>query len=313
MSGWRLATSEDVAAAAELARARGRFGIDTEFMSEGRYRALLCLVQVVVDDDGARRDPHRPDRRARGRSTWRRSASCSPIRRSRSCSTPGVRTWRSCGGPGAPSCSNIFDTQIAAGFAGASAQSGYANLLSSDPRPPGRQERQLHALGRPAADRRTAELRRRGRGPPARAGGSSSSAGCGRPGGSSGRARNAGGSSRRPTSAIPRSAWERLPRDRAARSAFARGGPRARGLARADRRRRGPAGRLGARRSDAGRAGQAPARRPSTRSRHIRGLHPSSIRRRGPAILEAIAPGPGGGADPAGAGPRALRLRPTRR
>src|SRR6516164_1946848 len=46
-----LATSEDIAAAASVARAHGRIGIDTEFMSEGRYRALLCLVQVAVDDD----------------------------------------------------------------------------------------------------------------------------------------------------------------------------------------------------------------------------------------------------------------------
>src|ERR1041385_6467764 len=35
---------------ADLARAGGRLGIDTEFMGEGRYRALLCLVQVAVDD-----------------------------------------------------------------------------------------------------------------------------------------------------------------------------------------------------------------------------------------------------------------------
>ena len=45
-----LATSLDVAAAAATARAAGRLGIDTEFMSEGRYRALLCLVQIAVDD-----------------------------------------------------------------------------------------------------------------------------------------------------------------------------------------------------------------------------------------------------------------------
>src|ERR1035441_7476174 len=45
-----LASSADIASAAENARAAGRLGIDTEFMSEGRYRALLCLVQVVVDD-----------------------------------------------------------------------------------------------------------------------------------------------------------------------------------------------------------------------------------------------------------------------
>src|ERR1700728_3754915 len=45
-----LASSEEVAAAASAARATGRVGIDTEFMSEGRYRALLCLVQVAVDN-----------------------------------------------------------------------------------------------------------------------------------------------------------------------------------------------------------------------------------------------------------------------
>src|SRR5918911_142428 len=48
-----LASSSDIADAAALARARGRFGIDTEFMSEGRYRALLCLVQIVVEDPDA--------------------------------------------------------------------------------------------------------------------------------------------------------------------------------------------------------------------------------------------------------------------
>ena len=44
----RLATSADMARAAELATTSGRIGVDTEFMSEGRYRPLLCLVQVAV-------------------------------------------------------------------------------------------------------------------------------------------------------------------------------------------------------------------------------------------------------------------------
>ncbi|MGZ4173563.1 MAG: ribonuclease D, partial [Solirubrobacteraceae bacterium] len=48
-----LARSDQVAELAAAARAAGRLGIDTEFMSEGRYRALLCLVQVAVDDDHA--------------------------------------------------------------------------------------------------------------------------------------------------------------------------------------------------------------------------------------------------------------------
>ena len=35
--------------AADLASAR-RFALDTEFMGEGRYRTLLCLVQLAVPD-----------------------------------------------------------------------------------------------------------------------------------------------------------------------------------------------------------------------------------------------------------------------
>src|SRR3954452_16952849 len=38
---------------AQRARETGRLGIDTEFMGEGRYRPLLCLVQVAVEDDDA--------------------------------------------------------------------------------------------------------------------------------------------------------------------------------------------------------------------------------------------------------------------
>src|ERR1700716_3727234 len=48
-----LAGSSEIAAVATLARAAGRSGIDTECTSEGRYRALLCLVQVVVEDPSA--------------------------------------------------------------------------------------------------------------------------------------------------------------------------------------------------------------------------------------------------------------------
>ena len=39
-------------AVAAAARERGRLGIDTEFMSEGRYRALLCLVQIAARTPG---------------------------------------------------------------------------------------------------------------------------------------------------------------------------------------------------------------------------------------------------------------------
>jgi ribonuclease D len=128
----QLATSDDVATSASLAVRAGRFGIDTEFMSEGRYRALLCLTQVAVEDpeagtgirtiliDGL--DP---------------AVDVAPL--AVLLAEPEIETvlhagrqdvailrraWRT-------EITNIFDTQIAAGFAGESAQSGYGNLLSS--------------------------------------------------------------------------------------------------------------------------------------------------------------------------------------
>src|SRR5947208_10869596 len=123
-----LAGQEAVEPLAALARAGGRLGIDTEFMSEGRYRALLCLVQVVVDDPDA----------AEGRQIVlidaRSKVDVGGV--TELLADPGIeivlhagrqdvailrRTWNT-------ELRNIFDTQIAAGFTGASAQAGYANL-----------------------------------------------------------------------------------------------------------------------------------------------------------------------------------------
>jgi ribonuclease D len=127
-----LATSADVAACAEIARGAGRFGIDTEFMSEGRYRALLCLTQVAVED------PAQPT----GIRTilidgLDHSIDVQPL--ADLLGDPEIevilhagrqdvailrRAWGT-------ELNNIFDTQIAAGFVGESAQSGYGNLLGS--------------------------------------------------------------------------------------------------------------------------------------------------------------------------------------
>ena len=131
MEEWRLATSQDVAAAASAAREHGPLGIDTEFMSEGRYRALLCLVQVAVDDPSAEPD---------GAEivlidAFDDGVDVRPV--AELLADPEIeivlhagrqdvailrRVWST-------ELVNIFDTQIVAGFAGASAQSGYANLL----------------------------------------------------------------------------------------------------------------------------------------------------------------------------------------
>jgi ribonuclease D len=124
-----LASSSDLAELAELARERGRLGIDTEFMGEGRYRTLLCLVQVAVElpDSGDVRieviDPL--------------DASVDPAPLAAALADPAVeivmhagrqdvallrRVWDT-------DVTNVFDTQLAAGFAGMRAQLGYEALL----------------------------------------------------------------------------------------------------------------------------------------------------------------------------------------
>src|SRR3954453_11460766 len=104
---------------AERARAEGRLGIDTEFMPEGRYRPLLCLVQIVVGDEIAVLDPlEGPE--------W------DPAPLAGVLADPDVeivlhagrqdvallrRQWQT-------DVTNVFDTQVAAGFAGFSAEAG---------------------------------------------------------------------------------------------------------------------------------------------------------------------------------------------
>jgi ribonuclease D len=115
-------------ALAERARADGRLGLDTEFVSEGRYRPLLCLVQAAVGPPGAEArvevlDPldgfdHGP--------------------LAEIVADPEIEVVVHAGGQDVAILRrawgirprNLFDTQIAAGFAGYSAQAGYGNLLS---------------------------------------------------------------------------------------------------------------------------------------------------------------------------------------
>src|SRR3954462_15870274 len=108
---------------AESARELGRLGLDTEFMPEGRYRPLLCLVQIVVGEHVEVLDPL-VDR-------------FDPTPLAEVLADPAIevvlhagrqdvgilrREWRT-------TFANVFDTQVAAGFAGFSAQAGYNGLL----------------------------------------------------------------------------------------------------------------------------------------------------------------------------------------
>jgi ribonuclease D len=130
----QLAGSDEIASVVAVARASGRFAIDTEFMSEGRYRALLCLVQIAVDGpDGADGDARtvlidafgHHDGDVAGLAQLMADPQIEVVvHAGRQDMAILRRVWQA-------DPSNVFDTQIAAGFAGAGAQMGYGNLLGA--------------------------------------------------------------------------------------------------------------------------------------------------------------------------------------
>jgi ribonuclease D len=119
-----------IAELAERAAEGGRIAIDTEFVSERRYQALLCLVQVAVPDpsadDGVRTeviDPLEGD------------PDFAPL--ARVLADPGVEVVMHAGRQDVAilrrtldtEVRNIFDTQVAAGFLGFGNQEGYESLV----------------------------------------------------------------------------------------------------------------------------------------------------------------------------------------
>ena len=120
--------TDGVAELADQARAVGRVGIDTEFMGEGRYRALLCLVHVAVEtSDGVRVDVLDP-----------LTSEFDPAPLALVLADPGVQVILHAGRQDvallrrewSTEIHGIFDTQVAAGFAGLRAQLGYEALLN---------------------------------------------------------------------------------------------------------------------------------------------------------------------------------------
>jgi ribonuclease D len=122
--------SADTSAIAARARETGRLGIDTEFMGEGRYRPLLCLVQVVtLDDDGESQvtvlDPLDGEGFDHGplADVLADPAVQIVFHAGRQDVAILKRCWDT-------TVTNVFDTQVAAGFAGLRAQLGYEPLLN---------------------------------------------------------------------------------------------------------------------------------------------------------------------------------------
>src|SRR2546423_8943934 len=116
---------------AELASAHGRLAIDTEFVSEGRYRPLLCLVQVALAPRGQPASPRIEllDPLAGG---------FAPGPLADALADPEVEIVLHAGAQDVAILRrewgiqprNVFDTQVAAGFAGFGAQAGYGSLLA---------------------------------------------------------------------------------------------------------------------------------------------------------------------------------------
>jgi ribonuclease D len=119
-----------IAELAECAAEGGRIAIDTEFVSERRYQALLCLMQVAVPDpaaeDGVRTevlDPLEGD------------PDFGPL--ARVLADPDVEVVMHAGRQDVAilrrtldtEVRNIFDTQVAAGFLGFGNQEGYESLV----------------------------------------------------------------------------------------------------------------------------------------------------------------------------------------
>jgi ribonuclease D len=150
VSALSVSVNEGATALPELmaqARAGGELALDTEFMGEGRYRTLLCLVQLAVP--AIEQAGQSSDRPAAPGQTESRAESRIELIDPLDESIDGAPLADVLGDPAVEvvvhagrqdiallrrrfgaEVRNVFDTQVAAGFAGMPAQSSYDSLLS---------------------------------------------------------------------------------------------------------------------------------------------------------------------------------------
>lgn len=114
----------------EEARAAGRLALDTEFMGEGRYRTLLCLIQLAipkgahVGEEIVLVDPLEEGLDGSPLAELLSDPAIEIVVHAGRQDIALMRRWLDC------EITNVFDTQIAAGFAGLGAQSSYDSLLT---------------------------------------------------------------------------------------------------------------------------------------------------------------------------------------
>ena len=122
----RRSDLEEIALAAQTS---GRLALDTEFMGEGRYRTLLCLLQLAVPEGPG-------DERIELVDPLEEGFDGAPL--AQVLGDPSVAVIVHAGRQDIAlvkrrlrtEVRNVFDTQVAAGFAGMAAQSAYDTLLA---------------------------------------------------------------------------------------------------------------------------------------------------------------------------------------
>jgi ribonuclease D len=127
------ADAPDLSEIADAARASGRIALDTEFMGEGRYRTLLCLIQIAVPD--GKDDPARRER-IELVDPLAEDLDGAPL--ADVLADPNIQVVVHAGRQDVAlvrrrfqtDVRNVFDTQVAAGFAGMPAQASYDTLLT---------------------------------------------------------------------------------------------------------------------------------------------------------------------------------------
>jgi ribonuclease D len=123
-------------ALADGARASGRLALDTEFMGEGRYRTLLCLVQLAIPASSPEEESEDAAERILVLDPLPENFDGSAL--AEVLADPAVQVIVHAGRQDVAlvrrrlgtEVRNVFDTQIAAGFTGLGAQSSYDSLLS---------------------------------------------------------------------------------------------------------------------------------------------------------------------------------------